>query len=129
MALTLTIDQQKELYLGLYDHIVNLHVDINTHGDIFKNDLISFTKEFRHRKYKGIVLLDYTNITDMIGAVKNKKFNYQWVKRDEAMTINHRGVTQALTTMNPTSDCVLVCSLSLSLKHLYINCVKIRNLI
>ncbi|XWV26298.1 putative orfan [Tupanvirus soda lake] len=120
--MTLTIDQQKNLYNGLYDHIIDLHTME------YKSQLKNFTQYAREKGWKGIVLLDYTNIKDMIQAVKNKDFGYQWIPEREARKIKHGGIPHALLTMKPHSDCVLVCSLSLSEKHLYVNCIKITNI-
>ena len=120
--MSLTIDQQKELYNKLYDRIIELH------SNEYKNDLNQFTNHARSKGWKGIVLLDYTNIKDMIQSVKNKMFLYQWIPINDARKIGHSGVSAALMTMNGKRDCVLVCSLSLSLKHLYINCIKYKDI-
>ena len=118
----LSIDQQKQLYNALYDRIIDLHMVE------YRNDLKFFTEEMRNKGRKGIVLLDYTNIKDMIDAVKNKKFFYEWVPQNDASKIKYNGVRDAMITMNASRDCVLVCSLVLSVKHLYVNCVKIRDI-
>lgn len=114
----LTVEQIKRLYHAFYDRIIELH---NTE---LKNNLINFTKHARNKGRKGIVMLDYVNIDSMIDAVKNKDFKYEWISRNKAAKIKHIGMRNALITMNPSNDCVLVCSLSISLKHLYINCIK-----
>lgn len=123
IKMSLTIEQQKELYLGLYDRIVELHT-----AD-FKQELIKFTEPYRNKGSKGIVLIDYTDITDMFAAVKDKSFFYEWVDYKDALKIKHTGVSAALNTMNAKKDCVLVGSLSLSLQHYYVNCVKIKDIV
>lgn len=119
--MSLTIEQQKELYDKLYDRIIDIH------SVEFKNELIKYTEDARTRGSKGILLIDYSNITDMIQSVKTKSFNYEWISQKDAAKIKHTGLQNALLTMNTKRDCVLVCSLSISLKHLYINCVKFRD--
>jgi len=120
--MSLSIDQQKKLYNKLYDYIIDLHC-----GE-FKKQLVIFTEFEREKGLKGIILLDYTNIKDMIASVKNKDFNYQWIPKNEASKIRHSGIPESLATANPKKDCIFVCSLSLSLKHLYVNCVKFRDI-
>ena len=119
---TLTIDQQKILYNKLYERIIDLHVSE------FKKDLNEFTKNYRNKKYKGIVLLDYINIKDMILSVKNKNFVYQWVSKNDAQHIKYGAINKALLSMDPKTDCILACSLTFSLEHLYVNCVKIKDI-
>ena len=121
--MALSMEQQKELYNKLYELIIELH----SNGE-YRNELKKITQDHRIKGHKGIVLLDYTNITDMIAAVKNKSFYYEWIPKNEAFKIKHSGISQAITFMNPCKDCVFVCSLSLSLKHLYINCTKIKDI-
>ncbi len=118
----LSIEQQKTLNDALYDHILELHS-----GELQK-DLVLFTKNARVNKKKGIVLLDYLNIDDMINSVKNKNFEYQWISETKAKKIKHAGIRSALITMKSNQDCVFVCSLSISQKHLYINCAKFRDI-
>jgi hypothetical protein len=120
--MSLTIDQQKSLYDGFYDHIIDLH------STQFKNDLKEFTEYARNKGWKGIVLLDYTNIKDMIQSVKHKYFQYKWIPEKDARKIKHANIPQALMTMRPHKDCIFVCSLSLSEKHLYVNCVKFMDI-
>ena len=120
--MSLTIPQQKQLYENLYDHILDIH------SNSLKHDLNDFTKQYRKRGLKGIVLLDYSNIKDMIDSVKNKNYQYEWVKQGDALKIKHAGIPSALITMNSRKDCILVCSLSLNPKHLYVNCVKFRDI-
>lgn len=119
--MSLTIEQQKRLYDRLNEKIIELHS-----GEL-KPELAKFTEEYRAKGQKGIVLIDYINITNMISSVKNKSFFYEWVPRAEAEQLKHRGISSALMSMNATNDCVFVCSLTLSLKHLYINCVKLKD--
>lgn len=64
----------------------------------------------------------------MIQTVKNKDFNYQWIPEKETRRIKHAGIPHSLITMRPHKDCILVCSLSLSEKHLYVNCVKMTDI-
>lgn len=120
--MSLSIEQQKELYNGLCNYIIELHYKE------LKNNLKNFTENFRSKGFKGVVLIDFFNTKDMVESVKNKNFNYQWIPRNDAMKIKHNGIQNALNTMNPTKDCVLVCSLSLSQKHLYINCIKYKDI-
>lgn len=120
----LTIEQTKRLYNALYERIVELHFD----DEEFKNKLKMFTSRQRSKGWKGMILLDYTNIDQMISAVKNKNFEYEWIPKNKASMIKHQGIRSAVTMMNPKTDCVLTCSLSMSLQHLYINCVKIKNI-
>lgn len=120
--MSLTIEQQKKLYNHFYDEILDLHsLD-------YKNNLKDFTEYARKNGQKGIVLLDYTNTKDMIDSVQNKFFQYEWIPEREARKIKHAGIPSALLTMNSYKDCILVVSLSLSLKHLYVNCVKFTNI-
>ena len=120
--MSLTIEQQKELYNNFYDVIIDLH------SLEYKTELKNFTDHYRNKGLKGIVLLDYTNTKDMIHCVKNKDFQYKWIPEKEARRIKHAGIPHALLTMKPNRDCILVCSLSLSLKHLYVNCVKFTDI-
>lgn len=120
--MSLTIDQQKQLYDGLCDRIIELHLNK------FKNELRKFTNNMRNRGQKGVVLVSYTNITDMIMSVKNNTFFYEWVPKEDALKIKHVGITNAIMMMDPKKDCVVACSLSLSLKHLYVNCFKIKDI-
>jgi hypothetical protein len=118
----MTLEQQKNLYDGLYEHIVSLHTTT------FKKNLGEFTQYARSKGWKGIVLLDYYNIKDMIESVKTKTFTYQWISKNDAQRIRHNGISPAIASMNPKNDCVFVCSLSISLKHLYVNCIKFKDL-
>ena len=120
--MALTISQQKQLYDSLYDRIIDMH------SDELKNDLTEFTKYHRNKNHKGIVLLDYNNTIDMIDSVKNKNFRYEWIPENAATKIRHAAIPSALITMNAKTDCVLVCSLSLTQKHLYVNCIKFKDL-
>lgn len=120
--MSLSVPQQKQLFESLYDHI------IDSHSVKLKEDLSEFTKSYRSRGLKGIVLLDYLNIKDMIDAVKNENYQYEWVKQSDATKIKHAAIPSALITMNSRKDCILVCSLSLSAKHLYVDCVKFRDI-
>jgi|SRR5579872_4391645 len=119
--LTLTQDQQRDLYAKLFECIGDLH-----QGQL-KNDLAIFTKEYRLKKQKGIVLLHYADTKEMIQSVKNKWFWYSWVPKNEVVKYNHSGVNQAIAQMDPKSDCVLACSLEFSKKHLHMNCYKVKN--
>ena len=120
--MSLSIPQQKQLYENLYDHVLDIH------SNGLKQDLVDFTEQYRKKGFKGIVLLDYANTKDMVESVKNKNYQYQWVRQADALKIKHAGISPALITMNCRKDCILVCSLSLSPKHLYVNCVKFRDI-
>lgn len=119
----ITIEQTKKLYRAFYERILELHVD----GE-FKNNLINFTNKARTKEWRGLVLLDYTNIEQMISALKNKDFEYEWISKNKASLIKHQGIRNALITMNPKTDCVFACSLSLGPQRLYIDCIKIKNI-
>ncbi len=119
---SLTMEQQKALYLGLYDRVIDLH------SGIFKPELKKYTDIYRTDRTKGIILLDYTSIQEMIESVKNKNFYYQWVSENDAKKIKYAGISAALLTMNAGRDCVLVCSLSLGPKHIYVNCTKFKDI-
>jgi len=127
--MSLTIAQQKKLYDGYFDHITDIHLQE------FKKDLCEFTINTRSRGEKGIVLLDYTSIKDMILLIKQKLYLYKWIPHVDATKIKSAGVREALLTVNPKTDCILVCSLQVfdetskqSNTHLYINCVKFKNI-
>ena len=118
----LTISQQKEIYDNLYDHIIDLH------SLSLKEDLKNFTKDYREKRHKGIVLLSYSSTKDMIDAVKNKTFFYDWIPKNDAVKLKHSAIPNALITMNSKTDCIFVCSLELSAKHFYINCMKFKDI-
>jgi hypothetical protein len=120
--MSLTITQQKQLYEGLYDRIIDLHSITR------KNALKEFTEYHRNKNHKGIVLLDYSNVKDMIESVKSQNFNYQWIPKNEASKIRHSSIPHAMLTMNAKTDCILVCSLSLNMQHLYIDCMKFKDI-
>ena len=122
MQNSLSIEQQKRLYSSLYDIIIEMH------SKELKNELRIYTQTQRLKGSKGIILLDYTNVKDMIDAVKNKSFFYEWIPKNDALKIKHAGIPSAILSMNPCKDCVLVCSLSLSLKHLYVDCMKFKDI-
>lgn len=121
--MSLSVHQQKQLYDRLYQRIVELHTDD------FKNDIKIFSEEFRNKNLKGIILLNYYSIKEMVESVKTKNFNYEWIPKNEAKLMQHNGITSALVTMNAKSDCVLCCSLVLNSKHLYINCTKMKDIV
>ena len=101
---------------------------VEFHTGELRQELKEFTKEMRKNGYKGMVMLDYTDIKDMIAAVKNKNFIYEWIPQNEASRIKHYGIREAMASMNTGRDCVFVCSLVLGVKHLYVNCIKIRDI-
>ena len=119
--LTLTQDQQRDLYAKLFECIGDLH------NAQYKKDLAEFTQEYRRKKQKGVVLLHYSNTGEMVQAVTNKWFWYSWIPKNEVVKYNHSGINQAVAQMNPESDCVLSCSLEFSKKHLHMNCYRIKN--
>jgi len=121
--LTLSVPEQRELFAGLFEHIGEVHLAE------CRKDLIEFTKEYRNRRKKGIVLLHYADTKEMIQSVKHKKFLYVWIGENEARQFKHSGVQTAVTTMNPHSDCVLAASLQLGTNHIHMNCYKLTKII
>lgn len=119
--MSLTIDQQKRLFDEFYDYITDLHVSN-------MQDLKQFTFDYRNKNQKGVVLLEYYSIKEMIQSVKNKDFQYQWVSRDEIGRINHNAIPSALASMSPKKDCIFVCSLLLEKNHQYVNLCKMKDL-
>lgn len=119
--MSLTIDQQKRLFDEFYDYITDLHT-----SDM--QSLKLFTLEHRKKNQKGVVLLEYYSIKEMIQSVKNKDFQYQWIPKVEVNRIQHNAIPTAVATMNPKKDCIFVCSLLLEKNHQYVNLCKIKDL-
>ena len=120
--ISLNVEQQKYLYDALYVKIFDLL------SAELKNDLVIFTEEYRQKNLKGVIMLTFINIKSMLHAVKMKFFNYQWVPYNQAIQLQQSDIHRLLITMDPQHDCIVVCNLSLTKKHNYMNCIKIKNI-
>jgi hypothetical protein len=112
--------QTRQLFLELSDHISDVHLDK------LKKDLSEVTHDRRMNREKGVLMLHFKSIKDMILCIKKEVFLYQWVTKSEANGYKHNGIDAALNEMNPSTECILVCSIEISKKHMCMSCYRIK---
>ena len=110
MELKLNNEQQKLLFDRIFYKMKDLHSE-----DPYDTKLKEFISDKQFRKWKGFVLLNYTCIEDMITSLREKKFNYEWVKVEQAKSYRLANIPYAVASMNTKTDCVFVCRLELNL--------------
>lgn len=121
--MSLSTRQKKELFLALFDRIIELH---STGAP--KEKLKNFIHGHRQKRTRGVVYMYFAGTREMVASVKSREFDYDWLGAREANQLGHSGVGQAVASMNPSRDCVLVCAIQIENKHLYINCTKMRDI-
>ena len=115
--------RKKNFFLGLFDRICQYHM----HGES-KENLQDFLNIPTSKKWRGVVYLQFNDTKEMICCIKNNTYLYRWLKKNEALKLNHNGVKTAMTMMIPDRDCVLVCAIKMRDEHFYVNCIKIKDI-
>lgn len=117
-----TVEQIRELFAGLFQAVAEKH------QYKFKDDLQNFTREYRSKGKKGVVILRYESTKEMISYVKRDFYVYEWLDISEAKKLKHNGINEALKHMNAKTNCVFAGAIKLPNGAYHTDCYRLTGL-